>query len=92
MPANQTYAETSDEKLITATLKSDTSCFGAIVERHWAMTVAFFKPRRHTGDYRVPLAFKKRSNQLVLKVQNRGGPWGFACRLLEAKPDSSESR
>jgi len=34
MPDNRTYAQTSDEKLITATLKGDTSCFGAIVERY----------------------------------------------------------
>ncbi len=34
-------------------------------------------------DDRVPVAFKKGANHLVLKIQNRGGPWGFACRLLE---------
>jgi hypothetical protein len=34
-------------------------------------------------DERIPVTFKKGENQLMLKVQNRGGPWGFACRLLE---------
>ncbi|MHC4537839.1 MAG: hypothetical protein ACYS6K_28235 [Planctomycetota bacterium] len=32
---------------------------------------------------RVPVTFKKGENQLVLKIINYGGPWGFACRLLE---------
>ena len=31
---------------------------------------------------RVPVTFQKGMNQLVLKIQNGGGPWGFACRLL----------
>ena len=35
---------------------------------------------------RVPVTFKKGRNQLVLKILNYGGPWGFACRLLETKP------
>jgi len=32
---------------------------------------------------RVPVTFKKGENQLVIKILNTGGPWGFACRLLE---------
>jgi hypothetical protein len=32
---------------------------------------------------RVPVTFKKGKNQLVLKIQNAMGPWGFCCRLLE---------
>jgi hypothetical protein len=32
---------------------------------------------------RVPVNFKKGKNQLVLKIQNALGPWGFCCRLLE---------
>ena len=32
---------------------------------------------------RVPVTFKKGMNQLVLKIQNQGGPWGFCCRLLD---------
>ena len=32
---------------------------------------------------RVPVTFKKGKNQLVLKILNYGGPWGFVCRLLE---------
>jgi hypothetical protein len=31
----------------------------------------------------VPVTFKKGMNQIVIKVQNRGGPWGFCCRLLD---------
>ncbi len=34
----------------------------------------------------VPVTFKKGKNQLVLKILNYGGPWGFACRLLSAEP------
>ena len=32
---------------------------------------------------RVEVKFKKGMNQLVLKIQNHGGPWGFCCRLLD---------
>lgn len=34
-------------------------------------------------DDRVPVTFKKGMNQLVLKIQNGGGPWGFCCRRIE---------
>jgi hypothetical protein len=34
---------------------------------------------------RALVTFKKGKNQLVLKILNYGGPWGFACRLLEAR-------
>jgi hypothetical protein len=34
---------------------------------------------------RVPVTFKKGKNQLVLKILNYGGPWGFACRLLKTE-------
>ncbi len=33
-------------------------------------------------DDRVPVTFRKGKNQLVLKVQNALGAWGFCCRLL----------
>ena len=36
----------------------------------------------------VPVTFKKGRNQLVLKILNYGGPWGFACRLLSTEPAS----
>jgi hypothetical protein len=32
----------------------------------------------------IPVTFQKGMNQLVLKIQNQGGPWGFCCRLLPA--------
>jgi len=31
----------------------------------------------------VQVTFKKGMNQLVLKVQNALGPWGFCCRILD---------
>ncbi len=31
----------------------------------------------------VPVTFRKGKNQLVLKVQNALGTWGFSCRLLD---------
>jgi hypothetical protein len=31
----------------------------------------------------VPVTFRKGTNQLVIRVQTGGGPWGFACRLLD---------
>lgn len=31
----------------------------------------------------VPVTFKQGKNQLVLKILNYAGPWGFACRLLD---------
>jgi len=34
---------------------------------------------------RVPVTFMKGKNQLVLKILNYGGPWGFACRLVEPR-------
>ena len=34
-------------------------------------------------DDRVPVTFRKGKNQLVLKVQNALGAWGFCCRLLD---------
>jgi hypothetical protein len=34
---------------------------------------------------RAAVTFKKGKNQLVLKILNYGGSWGFACRLLEIK-------
>jgi hypothetical protein len=34
---------------------------------------------------RVPVTFKKGENQLVMKILNYGGPWGFTCRLLSTE-------
>jgi len=39
----------------------------------------------------VPVTFKKGRNQLVLKILNYGGPWGFACRLLSTEPASQKT-
>jgi hypothetical protein len=52
---------------------------GELVHTHWETT-----GRGVMADNdRVPVTFRKGRNQLVLKIQNGGGPWGFACRLLE---------
>ncbi|MHC4655295.1 MAG: hypothetical protein ACYS91_09790 [Planctomycetota bacterium] len=40
---------------------------------------------------RVPVTFKKGNNQLVLKILNTGGPWGFACRLLQSDSTGGET-
>ena len=40
MPENGTNSKRSDEQLIRAALKGDTSSYGAIVERYWKMAVA----------------------------------------------------
>jgi hypothetical protein len=32
---------------------------------------------------RVPVTLQKGINQIMIKIQNRGGPWGFCCRLLD---------
>jgi hypothetical protein len=52
---------------------------GELIHTHWET-----KGRGVMADNdRVPVTFRKGRNQLVLKIQNGGGPWGFACRLLE---------
>jgi hypothetical protein len=50
---------------------------GELVHENWTM--------RGVGidNDRVGVTFKKGMNQLVLKIQNTGGPWGFCCRLLD---------
>jgi hypothetical protein len=51
---------------------------GQLVHEHWDAG-----GRGLVADNdRVSVTFKKGRNQLVLKIQNGGGPWGFACRLL----------
>ena len=50
---------------------------GELVHENWAI--------RGVGidNDRVAVNFKEGMNQLVLKIQNTGGPWGFCCRLLD---------
>ncbi len=50
---------------------------GEIVHENWTVRGVAI------DNDRVPVTFKKGMNQLVLKIQNQGGPWGFCCRLLE---------
>jgi hypothetical protein len=54
---------------------------GRLVHENWVVRGA------SADSDRVPVTFKKGTNHLVLKVQNGGGPWGFACRLLEITED-----
>jgi hypothetical protein len=52
---------------------------GKLVHEHWEKTGRGVWP----DDDKVKVTFKKGANDLVLKIQNSGGPWGFVCRLLE---------
>ena len=80
-----TYAwaqiEMSEEKRVVLGIGSDDGVKvwlnGELVHENWVC--------RGVGvdDDRVPVTFKKGTNQLVLKIQNQGGPWGFCCRLLD---------
>jgi hypothetical protein len=50
---------------------------GELVHENWVI--------RGVGvdNDRVAVHFREGTNQLVLKIQNTGGPWGFCCRLLD---------
>jgi hypothetical protein len=50
---------------------------GQLVYEKWTHHAAF------PDNYRVNVTFRKGLNQLVFKIQNRTGRWGFCCRLLE---------
>lgn len=58
---------------------------GQLVHERWVIRGVI------PDDDRVDVTFRKGKNQLVLKIQNRGGPWGFSCRLLETKPAGQKS-
>src|SRR5438034_3791858 len=49
---------------------------GKLIHENW-----IGRPTQPDDDV-VPVEFKKGSNQLMLKIQNMQGPWGFVCRLL----------
>jgi len=49
---------------------------GELVHENWTQRAA-----SPDSDV-VPVTFKKGPNQLVLKIQNGHGDWGFACRLM----------
>lgn len=51
---------------------------GELIHQNWALRGVV------PDNDRVPVTFKKGKNQLVLKIQNAGGDWGFCCRLLES--------
>jgi hypothetical protein len=50
---------------------------GELVHENWMIRGVI------EDDDRVQVNFKKGKNQLVLKIQNEGGPWGFCCRRLD---------
>jgi hypothetical protein len=50
---------------------------GELVHENW-----LYRGVIPDNDY-IPVNFKKGTNQLVLKIQNALGPWGFCCRLLD---------
>jgi hypothetical protein len=50
---------------------------GELVHENWVVRGT------EIDNDRVPVRFKKGMNQIVIKVQNRGGPWGFCCQLLD---------
>jgi hypothetical protein len=48
---------------------------GQDIYEHWGLT--------EPDGAHIPVTFRKGKNQLVLKILNEVGPWGFSCRLLE---------
>ena len=48
---------------------------GQAIYEHWGLT--------EPDGALIPVTFRKGKNQLVLKILNEYGPWGFSCRLLE---------
>ena len=80
-----TYAwaqiEMSEEKQAVLGIGSDDGVKiwlnGELVHQNW-VTRGVIVDNDH-----IPVTFKKGMNQLVLKIQNQGGPWGFCCRLLD---------
>ncbi|MHC4325587.1 MAG: ADP-ribosylglycohydrolase family protein [Planctomycetota bacterium] len=50
---------------------------GELVHENWLIRAVT------EDDDHVRVSFKKGKNQLVLKIQNGEGPWGFSCRELE---------
>mgnify|MGYP001071915408 CR=1 FL=1 len=52
---------------------------GELIHESW--TSRSIRP----DDDLVPVKFQAGKNALLIKVQNGRGPWGFACRLMNAK-------
>ena len=50
---------------------------GELVHKNWSIRGV------SEDDDRVRVRFKKGKNQLVLKIQNGEGGWGFCCRRLD---------
>ena len=70
-----------EEKTVTLGIGSDDGVKvwlnGELVHENWLYREVA------PDDDRVPVTFRKGKNQLVLKVQNGLGAWGFCCRLLD---------
>ncbi|MBI5386412.1 MAG: hypothetical protein HZA90_17210 [Verrucomicrobia bacterium] len=54
-------------------------CNGQLVHRNWA------KRNLHPDDDLVPVHLRAGTNSLLVKIQNRTGGWGFACRALDPR-------
>ena len=71
----------SEEKTVTLGIGSDDGVKvwlnGKLVHQNWLIRGVV------TDNDLVPVTFKKGTNQLVLKIQNSMGPWGFCCRATE---------
>ncbi len=50
---------------------------GELVHSNWVLREVV------EDNDRIRVHFKKGKNQLVLKIQSTGGPWGFCCRMLD---------
>jgi hypothetical protein len=50
---------------------------GELVHANWVLREVV------EDNDRIPVHFKKGKNQLVLKIQSTGGPFGFCCRLMD---------
>ena len=73
--------EMPEEKTITLGIGSDDGVKvwlnGELVHSNWAIRGVV------TDNDLVSVTFKRGMNQLVLKIQNGMGPWGFCCRATE---------
>lgn len=52
---------------------------GKLVHQNWVGRAV------RKDDDTVPLNLQKGKNQLLLKIQNQQGTWGFVCRLLDSE-------
>ena len=56
---------------------------GQVIHEHWGLT--------EPDGALIPVTFRKGKNQLVLKILNEVGPWGFSCRLLRSEASGQKA-